>query len=31
MGNIKINLEEIGWDCVTGLVWLRKGTSEELL
>jgi hypothetical protein len=31
--NIKMDLEEIGWDGVvwTGLVWLRIRTSEELL
>jgi hypothetical protein len=29
--NIKIDLLEIGWAVWTGLVWLRIGTSGELL
>jgi hypothetical protein len=29
--NIKINLRGIGWDGVTGSVWLRIGTSGGLL
>jgi hypothetical protein len=29
--NIKVNLGEIGMGVLTGLVWLRIGTSGELL
>jgi hypothetical protein len=29
--NIKIDLREIGWDGVDGLIWLRIGTSGGLL
>jgi hypothetical protein len=29
--NIKIDLAEMGWCAVDGLVWLRIGTSLELL
>jgi hypothetical protein len=31
--NIKIGLREIGWDGVNwiGLIWLRTGTSGEIL
>jgi hypothetical protein len=28
--SIKIDLVETGWDGVTGLVWLRIGTSGDL-
>jgi hypothetical protein len=33
MDNIKMDLREIGWDGVLwiGLIWLRIGTSGELL
>jgi hypothetical protein len=29
--NIKIDLREIGWDGMIGLIWLRIGTSGGLL
>jgi hypothetical protein len=29
--NIKMDLREIGWDGIDGLIWLRIGTSGELL
>jgi hypothetical protein len=29
--NIKMDLREIGWDDVNGLIWLRIGTSGGLL
>jgi hypothetical protein len=29
--NIKMDLGEIGWGLLTGLVWLRIGTSGEFL
>jgi hypothetical protein len=29
--NIKIDFKEIGWVLLTGLIWLRIGTSEGLL
>jgi hypothetical protein len=29
--NIRMDLVEVGWGDVTGLVWLRMGTGEELL
>jgi hypothetical protein len=29
--NIRMDLEEVGWGKWTGLVWLRIGTSGELL
>jgi hypothetical protein len=29
--NIKMDLREIGWDGVIGLIWLRIGTSGVLL
>jgi hypothetical protein len=29
--NIKMDLVEIGWVVWNGLVWLRIGTSEDLL
>jgi hypothetical protein len=31
MDNIKVDLGEIGWRVLTGLIWLRIGTSGELL
>jgi hypothetical protein len=31
MDNIKMDLGEIGWGGVTGLIWLRIGTSGGLL
>jgi hypothetical protein len=29
--NIRMDLGEVGWGDVTGLVWLRIGTGGELL
>jgi hypothetical protein len=29
--NIKMDLREIGWDGLSGLIWLRIGTSGEFL
>jgi hypothetical protein len=29
--NIRMDLGEVGWGDVVGLVWLRIGTGEELL
>jgi hypothetical protein len=29
--NIKIDLREIGWVVLTGLIWLMTGTGGELL
>jgi hypothetical protein len=29
--NIKMDLREIGWDGMVGLIWLRIGTSGGLL
>jgi hypothetical protein len=29
--NIRMDLGEVGWGVWTGLVWLRIGTSRELL
>jgi hypothetical protein len=29
--NIRMDLGEVGWDNVTGLVWLSLGTGGELL
>jgi hypothetical protein len=29
--NIKIDLREVEWDGVVGSIWLRIGTSGELL
>jgi hypothetical protein len=29
--NIKLDLREIGWGVLTGLIWLRIGTSGGLL
>jgi hypothetical protein len=29
--NVKMDLGEIGWGILTGLVWLRVGTSGGLL
>jgi hypothetical protein len=31
MDNIKIDLREIGWDNMDGLIWLRIGTGGGLL
>jgi hypothetical protein len=31
MDNIRMDLGEVGWDDVDGLVWLRIGTGGELL
>jgi hypothetical protein len=31
MENIKIALGEIEWEVLTGIVWLRIGTSGKLL
>ena len=25
--NIKLNLQEVGWEAWTGLIWLRRGTG----
>ena len=27
-GNIKMDLQEVGWGARTGLIWLRTGTGE---
>jgi len=29
--NIKLNLQEVGWEAWTGLVWLRIGTGGGYL
>jgi hypothetical protein len=29
--NIKMDLEEMGWGCMTGLVWLKIAASKGLL
>jgi hypothetical protein len=29
--NIKMDLQEVGWEAWTGLIWLRIGTGGELL
>jgi hypothetical protein len=29
--NIRMNLREIGWEIVTGFIWLRLGTNGGLL
>jgi hypothetical protein len=29
--NIKIDLQEVGWEAWTGLIWLRIGTGGGLL
>jgi hypothetical protein len=31
MDNIKMDLVDIGWVVLTGVVWLRIGTGGELL
>jgi hypothetical protein len=31
LDNIRMDLAEVGWGDVTGLVWLRIGTGGELL
>jgi len=30
-GDIKLNLQEVGWTAWTGLIWLRIGTGGGLL
>jgi hypothetical protein len=29
--NIKMDLQEVGWGTLTGLIWLKIGTGGELL
>jgi hypothetical protein len=29
--NINIDIKEIGWDSMTGFVWLRMGTKRQYL
>ena len=29
--NIKMDLQEVGWEALTGLIWLRIGTSGRFL
>jgi hypothetical protein len=31
VNNIKMDLREIGWDGIVGLIWLRIETSDGLL
>jgi hypothetical protein len=30
-GNIKMDLQEVGWGAWTGLIWLRIGTGGSLV
>jgi hypothetical protein len=31
LDNVMMDLDEVGWRVLTGLVWLRKGTNGELM